>query len=258
MKCRISKEFNRKCRSLKELKHWKATELRTFILCVGPAALKGILSDKHFKHFMLLHCSIFILCSHLAYDNEWVVYSGQLLNLFVSSVSDLYYKEFYVYNVHSLLHLHSDVMTLGPLDCFSAFEFENSMQYLKKMIRMNRAHLSQVVRRVRENNGCTFVNEIPNHVSQCTFSCNMGDNCFMTADCKVFVITSRNSLYFECYEFLHKSPFDGYPCGSRKFGIYIVKNASPSLRIRIKDVFKKCLLLPFGNDYVCVPIIHSL
>jgi hypothetical protein len=53
MRAHIPQEFNSKCRSLKELKHWKATKFRSFILYVGPVALKGVLNGKMFEHFML-------------------------------------------------------------------------------------------------------------------------------------------------------------------------------------------------------------
>jgi hypothetical protein len=256
MKCNIPKEFNRKCRSLKDLKHWKATELRTFVLYVGPSALRGILNDKLFSHFLLLHSAVYILCSELAFDKSWVSYAGELLSQFVNEISDNYYKEFYVYNVHSLLHLHSDVSRLGPLDYFSAFEFENSMQHLKKMIRMNNSHLSQVVRRVSENEGQTFLYDMVCE-SKCKLSCATGDNCFMSKDGKIYVILTLHLSHFECYEFLVKKKFEGYPFDSRKLGIICVSKPSKSVKVCKEDYFKKIILLPFGSDFVCVPVIHS-
>jgi len=40
----ITSDFARKCRSLSELCHWKGTELRFFILYIGPIVLKNILN----------------------------------------------------------------------------------------------------------------------------------------------------------------------------------------------------------------------
>lgn len=54
-------EFNRKPRGLHELKMWKATESRQFLLYLGPTVLIPWLSKKMYKHFLLLHASIFIL-----------------------------------------------------------------------------------------------------------------------------------------------------------------------------------------------------
>ena len=42
----LPSEFNRKPRSLEELKPWKATEFRTFLMYSGPVILKGILTKE--------------------------------------------------------------------------------------------------------------------------------------------------------------------------------------------------------------------
>lgn len=44
-------EFNRKPRSLLEFTHWKATELRTFLLYTGPVALKNVLNSEMYEIF---------------------------------------------------------------------------------------------------------------------------------------------------------------------------------------------------------------
>jgi hypothetical protein len=55
-------EFHRKARSLKELDRWKATECRQFLLYLGPYVLNGILPTSEWKHFLILHTSVYILC----------------------------------------------------------------------------------------------------------------------------------------------------------------------------------------------------
>jgi hypothetical protein len=235
----IPSEFNRKCRSLKDLKHWKATEFRTFLLYVGPFALKGILKDNLFNHFMLLHSAIFILVSPSAYEKQWVEYAGSLLQQFVEDIQKLYYREFYVYNVHSLLHLHLDVIRLGPLDNFSAFPFENSMQFLKGMIRMNRAHLSQVVRRVMENNGRAAERSKTSNSSRSPiFSAKTGDNCFIernTGDVCV-IISTPSACVFKCYKFKKNELFPGYPLESSKLGVFVVSKPKRPADIDIRRI----------------------
>lgn len=62
----VPKEFARKCRGINDLKHWKATEFRLFLLYVGPATLRNILDAKKYEHFLLFHSAMYILvCSLL-------------------------------------------------------------------------------------------------------------------------------------------------------------------------------------------------
>lgn len=142
---RIPEEFSRKSRSLKELHHWKATEYRTFLLYTGPAALRDILDKGRFEHFMLFHTAMYVFSSDAASLHDWLEYGESLIDKFVSDIPELYYEEMLVYNMHSLMHLGEDVRVHGKVDNFSTFEFENFMQTLKRMIRTNKCHLSQVV-----------------------------------------------------------------------------------------------------------------
>ncbi len=56
-------EFNRKPSGLLEIEFWKATELRQFLLYLGPVYLKLILKKEVYRHFLLLYCGISILSS---------------------------------------------------------------------------------------------------------------------------------------------------------------------------------------------------
>ena len=61
MKSFIPSEFARKSQALSEVKRWKATEYRLFLLYTGPAVLLGKLSDALYKNFMLLSIGIYIM-----------------------------------------------------------------------------------------------------------------------------------------------------------------------------------------------------
>lgn len=57
----IPTECARKTHTLKELDRWKATELRLFLLYVGPVILRNYLPQHYLLHFNSLHYAIMIL-----------------------------------------------------------------------------------------------------------------------------------------------------------------------------------------------------
>lgn len=81
----------------------------------------------------------------------YVNYAGSLLLQFVSDFCHVYSKENFVFNVHTLTHLHLDFKIHGNLDFFSAFPFENYMGKLKRMIRSHNHYLAQIVNGITES-----------------------------------------------------------------------------------------------------------
>lgn len=144
------REFSRRPRPLKLFKYWKATEFRSFILYLGPVVLANVLSNNLYKHFLVLHCAIYLLCSDFCEDSEWRTYANDLLHCFVRNVPTFYCKELLVYNFHNLLHLERDAFNFGKLDNFSAFPFENFMTNIKRMVRSHNLPLEQVAKRLGE------------------------------------------------------------------------------------------------------------
>lgn len=57
----IPSDFVRKTRDIQEIGRWKATELRLFLLYVGPVVLKNIVPKDVYTNFMALHTSMVIL-----------------------------------------------------------------------------------------------------------------------------------------------------------------------------------------------------
>lgn len=72
-------------------------------------------------------------------------YSKSLLQYFVETFIILYGKENASHNLHHLLHICDDVEKFGTLQEFSAFPFENHLQYILKMIRKNNKELEQML-----------------------------------------------------------------------------------------------------------------
>lgn len=109
-------DFVRQPRTLHELDNWKATELRQFLLNLGPVLLKDILPQEYYFHFMLFFVSINIMSAEGYFHN--IAIAKDCLFKFVTDCAKSYGKEFLGYNTHSLLHLPADAEKLGPLPSF--------------------------------------------------------------------------------------------------------------------------------------------
>lgn len=141
---RIPSEFSRKCRSFKDLKFWKATELRLFLLYTGPVAMQKFLLLIHYNHFMTLRDASTILLSQNLMN--YVSEARTLMRRFVRDFQFLYGSHRISINVHSLLHITDDYERFGNLDSVSCFPFENYLSQLKKRVRQFKSPLQSVVR----------------------------------------------------------------------------------------------------------------
>ncbi|KAJ7988597.1 hypothetical protein DPEC_G00325200 [Dallia pectoralis] len=142
-------EFNRQPRTLTEIDRWKASEFRQLLLYTGPVLLKSFLHAAVYKHFLLFFVGILILSSKKLFAT-YTDYANNALVLFVQHFRKVYGNTYISYNVHNLVHLTQDAKVHGTLDCFSAFQFENFMKTLKKMVRKPQSACSQVVKRILE------------------------------------------------------------------------------------------------------------
>lgn len=156
----VPSEFNRRPRSLKDYKQWKATEFRTFLLYSGPVlrdlvlelVLRDILDNDMYKNFLTLHVAISILSNHASYkEDSYLDYAENLLKHFVHSLAKLYGKAHASHNIHNLLHLVADVRKFGILDNFSCFRFENYMSTIKKLLKKGDKPLQQLSRRTLQD-----------------------------------------------------------------------------------------------------------
>lgn len=144
----IPSDFVRKTRDIQEIGRWKATELRLFLLYVGPVVLKNIVPKDVHTNFMALHTSMVILLSPNL--KSYVNYAKDLLEYFVKTFQFIYGQEYVSHNVHGLLHICEDYKYFGPLDNCSAFIFENYMKELKSKIRKHEKPLQQLTNRYME------------------------------------------------------------------------------------------------------------
>lgn len=285
----IPTEFSRKPRSLLEVRNWKATEFRQFLLYTGPVVLAGKLPKCMYHCFMLLSVALTILLSEELCESH-CDYAEQLLTAFVKNFASLYGQGALVYNVHNLLHLAQDARRYGALDSVSSFPFENYLGKLKTLARKPSRHVSQIVRRIaeREHAHQSSVFELDNpgkphkkpHTSGpvpvkfanchqfkqfvkpgCYISSNLADNCFELSDKTVLIrniLTTPADETLVVYEdFEHSESLFSYPLQSANIGIKLVHNLSGRLSVtNISDIRHKCVLFQHRSGFVAVPLLH--
>lgn len=162
--------------------------------------------------------------------------------------------------MHSLLHVELDVKLHGSLDNYSAFEFENYMQTLKRMLRSNSSHLSQIVRRVGEAELFQSCKVAKQDFIYSSVSSNDGDNCVILTNGIVSVIVQRISqTQLECRHFKTHENVINYPFDSSKIGVFIVSDLDKQTHeISIDRIKKKCILLPISvKKYFCIPMCNT-
>jgi len=87
---RLPVEFTRQPRELKYLLRWKATEFRSFLLYLGPIALKGNLDQAKYNNFLTLHVAMSILLNPKSIRDETLRnYARSLLIHFVQTFTNI-------------------------------------------------------------------------------------------------------------------------------------------------------------------------
>lgn len=77
----------------------------------------------------------------------------KLLKQFVENYSYIYWPQFINYNVNSLIHLPFFTNLHGSLDNFSAFEYENYLQTLKKTVNYCKYPLTEFKNKIVASEG---------------------------------------------------------------------------------------------------------
>ena len=111
--------------------------------------MKGILCNELYQHFFKLNVAIGILVLPRLTEQH-AQYVHKILKYYAIKSRELYWHEFLVYTIYSLLHLTRDTELHGGLDQCLAFPFENYLKRLKKMVRSGNNPLVQILKRHRE------------------------------------------------------------------------------------------------------------
>lgn len=101
-------KFNRKPRSINQLGRWKATELRQFLLYMGPVILKNMLHYHVYSNFVLLKYAITILLNH-ELNVQYNEYARSYCRYLYAHSVHIYGKDFGVCNTLVLIPLADDV-----------------------------------------------------------------------------------------------------------------------------------------------------
>lgn len=266
-------EFARKPRPIEEIRRWKATELRQFLLYSGPIALKLVLPQKYYDHFICLHLAIRILCCKINYKNL-NSYASSLLVAFVSNFGKLYGEENLSYNVHGLVHLAEDSLRLGPLDKFSAFKFEDHLGYVTSLLKGKNRTLEQAYNRITERNNIIRPTVSFNHREEIlnnsktelysdkfTLKLTIGNNVCELKSGEIiqilsFTLNNNGEVYCKGKVLRGTEPFYNNPEDSNIVGTRTVTLSSATRDFPTHSILRKCVLLPYTGNFVLFPLLH--
>ncbi|KYM93386.1 hypothetical protein ALC62_16015 [Cyphomyrmex costatus] len=271
-------EFARKPRALDELDQMKATEFREYLFYTGPVVLRKIIRSNVYNHFLKLSTAMRLLATPIDYEQNR--YAKRLIDEYFIEYIQLYGNENITYNTHGMLHLADDALRWGPLDDFSAFTFENHLQYIKKLVKGNDKPLEQLSNRVsemRNNRYGTFNDAISTYKLGKEYSNGiLIDNCtspmhlnVQFRDFKITIKKPNNYCIMRdesvvmveniCYlnnvaviigkKFKNGKPFFHLPAPSTCFGIVQFSQEYGSLQaFPIHDIKNKAVVLPIFHS----------
>lgn len=188
-----------------------------------------------------------------------------------------------------LLHMTDDVQIHGQLDSYSAFPFENFMQSLKKQIRKADDPLSQIVRRISEQEKvkCNTSGRYDEKTFKLLFphksgpipiekdfdlqykqmeykgyilNTKVGDNCCKLVQGEIILIHNFGKKDGVCYvigkEFCCIQDYFSKPCPSSSVDIYYVNSLGPTSFWPVTDIEQKLVKFNLDEGAVVLPLLH--
>ncbi|XP_058122883.1 uncharacterized protein LOC131293861 [Anopheles ziemanni] len=144
---RLPSEVHRPMRHLNEVRNWKGTEYRSFLHYISVVVLKDCVNEQAYNHFLLYFCGVTCFAS-TAHQRHWPL-AKKLLEKFVKEFGTIYGRYHLTSNVHNLQHVYGEVLKFGQLENFSAYCFENHLQFIKRCIKSGTKCVEQVAARVQ-------------------------------------------------------------------------------------------------------------
>ena len=262
----LPSEFNRKPRSLEELKLWKATEFRTFLMYSGPVILKGILTKEKYNNFMCLSIAVCML-----YNAKLVAkyrsYAHELLSCFVEQARIIYSDKFVAYNVHCLYHMADIAEIYGCLENCVAYPFENNMSKIKRYVRGTAKPIVQVARRFMEMNRINRSTAEGSSLKSKRREIPLKGSCYRMNNGKFCIVhegrKAKNQILCELYK--KTDSLYNSPCDSRIIGVYKVSRSNTEMQLcNVQDLHSTVINIPqvlFDKDQtntaIIIPMMHS-
>lgn len=289
-KCNITRpsEIHRSIRTLDHINFWKGTEFRIFLLYLGIVVLKKHLSKREYEMFLNLYCAVTV-CSSSAYQ-RYLPVARKLFIDFIETHIEIHKESSITMNIHNTSHVVDDVETFGPLDTFSAYEFENTLHHLKLRLKQCNSPLQQIARRLSElanaskvpilkpvNNFPKFDHPFTVYDNDVAFkqidfkqnamlssrNPNGKDKWFLTHDNVVvefhFVVKKGKKYVMrgsavKNLQFFFEKPFD-----SKHLNIFLSDGELHDFKyFQLNTIKAKMFCLPFENKWIFVPLLHTL
>lgn len=281
-------DIHRSIRTLKYMKHWKATEFRTVLLYIGIVIFKDYLSQNEYDLFLKLFCAVTI-CSTKAYE-PYLPVARNLLTEFNEMHINTYGDHSMTNNIHLLSHIVDDVEHLGDLSTISAYPFENSLHHIKIRLKQCNLPLQQIARRLHELSESTVKSPwnliekfpklnypflLPDHTDSFqhieykrnVFLSSVNENrknrWILTNENNIVqfdsVIKTDNGYMIRGSSVKNKQDFFDKPFSSRYINIFLsdAEKNEPTL-YNISNVKAKMFCIPYKEKFVFIPLLHSL
>lgn len=282
----LPSDIHRRFRSLQHIAFWKATEFRSVLLYAGIVLFKDFLPTNHYQNFLKLSCAV-IICSSKLYTS-FLPLARTLFNEFIEGHIDIYGVESVVSNIHNLNHIVDDVEHLGELTTISAYEFENELYKMKLVLKQCNKPLEQLARRTHETDilrkpFCFKIDNFPKLMSKFMCLDNPNQMTYHQIEFKSDAVLSNdiknrwfllNNNAIIQFEFAFKFGTEYFirgkklkqadnffccPFDSKYLNIFISTTESyESQNYNAKDVTAKMISIPYCNQFVFIPLLHTL
>lgn len=287
LNCQKPKEIHRAIRDLDNIKFWKGTEFRSFLLYYGIVVLKEHLPTNIYLHFVMLSCAVRI-CYTDAYSSYHSI-AKKWFDQYIEEYINIYGIHSIGSNIHNLSHVFDDIQQFGSLINISTYPFENRLQFLKSRLKQPKLPLQQITRRLAElsldydqlytrcfseqskfpkmrlpykvNNKLVYKEIQINSI--CTLSTvKKADSWFLTFSNDIVMMEYALQMGNEVWIYgpvKQKKNFFVQPVSSERLHIFETTGEMDTIRsFKYQTVKAKMICLTSVDNFVCMPLLHTM